>query len=155
MIVNFKKLNPDAIIPSFGNGDSENAGLDFYSTETVTIMPGKSVVIDTGIAWEPDMHGDWDTPSYTTFKPVMIIKGRSGLAIKHGVECCSAGIIDMSFRGSIVVKLYNTSDVIYTVNKGDRIAQGVVVALPELTVREVETLSDTERGTNGFGSSGK
>lgn len=165
MIVNFKKLIPDAIIPTFGHDDNSNAGLDFYSPVYAFMDSRQFVTIDTGIAWEPgklkfyrhfyEQENIAKIGAYIGWKPAMIIKGRSGLSVKHGIECCNAGVIDSSYRGSIVVRLYNMSEVSYTINQGDRIAQGVVILIPDIEVKEVSEISETTRGNKGLGSSGK
>jgi dUTP pyrophosphatase len=77
------------------------------------------------------------------------------MAFNFGVEASGAGVIDQAFRGEIKVKLYNNSDRPYMITKGDRIAQGIILELPLIDVIEIQELSDSDRGTNGFGSSGK
>lgn len=165
MIVNFKKLRENAIIPTWGHDDDSNAGMDFYAClpencDTV-IMPNGSANITTGVAWEPPLFDPtitmFDAHNYDSehWKPAMIIKGRSGLSIKHGLEECNAGVIDSGYRGEIMLRLYNHGNEPYTIHHGDRIAQGIVVMLPVVTIREVNTLGESTRGTNGFGSSGK
>jgi deoxyuridine 5''-triphosphate nucleotidohydrolase (dut) len=158
MHVNFKKLRPDATIPSFGHGDSSNAGIDFYAClpehcDTV-IMPNNGANIPTGVAWEPDTNID-GYEMYIGWKPAMIIKGRSGLAINSGIEECNAGVIDSGYRGEIILRLYNHGTDAFTIHTGDRIAQGIVVLLPYIEVKEVSVLSDSIRGASGFGSSGR
>ena len=130
MIVNFKKLREHAIIPTWGHDDDSNAGMDFYACldYDIAIMPNYSANITTGIAWEPPLFDPdvsmFDSPNYDSkkWKPAMIIKGRSGLSIKHGIENCNAGVIDSGYRGEIMLRLYNHSDVPYTIHHGDRIA---------------------------------
>jgi dUTP pyrophosphatase len=159
VIVNFKKLIPGAIIPTFGHDDDSNTGIDFYSPIDAFVLSGESINIDTGIAWEPDNGGADYNSVYGQYvylwKPAMIIKGRSGLSVKYGIECCNAGVIDSSYRGSIIIRLYNMSGVPYTITKGDRIAQGIVILIPNIEVKEVSELSETSRGNKGLGSSGK
>ena len=102
-------------------------------------------VIPTGIAVE--LPG----PEY-----VALVFARSGLAVKNGLTLSNGvGVIDSDYRGEISVGLVNLSDKPYTVQNGERIAQlaGMPVALPDML--EVETLTDTERGTGGFGSTGR
>lgn len=150
MSVGFKKLHEDAVLPSFGNGDLRNAGIDFYAINSVTIKPKMYAIMDTGIAWD-------GLPLCTEYeKPVLIVQSRSGLAFNHGIEACNAGIIDAGYRGSIKVKLYNMSEVPYVINKGDRIAQGIVYMLPNIVPVEIEEFKPyvSERGEGGFGSTG-
>jgi dUTP pyrophosphatase len=135
-------LHPDAIVPArTRRGD---AGLDLRSTERVTIPPAATRLIGTGIAVAiPEGVAGLVTP-------------RSGLAAEHGLTLLNApGLIDPNFRGEIKVILHNTSERRYTVEIGDRIAQLLLVPYwaPELTV--VDELDGTERGADGFGSSGR
>lgn len=134
------KLDPGAICPT--RAHEYDAGLDLYSREDKTIYAGESAVFDTGvhIALSPCTAG--------------FINSKSGLNVKHGIT--SDGVVDTGFTGSIVVKLYNHSDKSYQVKAGDKITQLVVVRidLPGVTVvDELETR--TERGDNGFGSTGR
>lgn len=149
MTINFKKVRPDAIIPSFGNGDCNNAGLDLYACtpgRIIILEPGKTCVVDTGIAWEP-VSGS---------RCAMIVQSRSGLAFKQGIEASNAGVIDMGYRDSIKVKLYNNGNANFVIEHGMRIAQGIVHLLPEIAkIVEMEELGLSVRGTNGFGSTGR
>lgn len=118
-----------------------DAGLDLYAREDQTILPGSSVVFDTGVHVE--------LPPNT----VGMIKSKSGLNVKWGLV--SEGVIDVGYTGSIKVKLYNHSRYRYEVKRGDKISQLVILPIltPELEL--VDSLEDTERGSNGFGSSGR
>lgn len=140
-IVKFKRFDDAAIIPTTSDG---NAGYDFYSPVETTILPGKSVTIDTCIGWQPDENNLY-----------IQMQGRSGLCYKHGIELCNAGVIDASYIGHIAVKLYNKTDTEYVIKRGDRIVQGIIFDLPSITVVEVTEFKETERGSNGFGSSGR
>ena len=136
-----------ATIPTRATDGS--AGYDLYCIYGHTIGPQSSVLIDCGIVIEiPPNH-------------VGIIKSRSGLASKYGLDV-AAGVIDSDYRGPLKVLIRNTlprtgttTDRPYTFNSGDRIAQLLVipVATPELLV--VDSLNDTARGQGGFGSTGK
>lgn len=81
------------------------------------------------------------------------MKSKSGLNVKHGIT--SEGVIDSGYTGSIVVKLYNNDGNYYTVNAGDKISQIVLLPIYTPELEQVESLDETERGGNGFGSSGK
>ena len=119
-----------------------DAGLDLYSAyDDVCIFPRESELFDTGVHIQ--------LPKNT----VGFLKSKSGLNVKYGIT--SEGVIDAGYTGSIVVKLYNHSDKPYRVRKGDKISQLVILPclLPELDV--VDSLEDTERGTGGFGSTGR
>ena len=141
--VNIKKLNPDACIPTYGTAFS--AGADLYSgmPEAVTVMPGTTEFIKTGIAME--------IPTGL----VGLIYARSGMACKKGLAPANkVGVIDSDYRGELMVALHNHSQSPVTVEPGDRIAQ--LVLTPYITAEFVETeeLSDTVRGDGGFGSTG-
>lgn len=166
MKVKFKKLYSDSEIPTFGNNDPSNAGVDLYAHigwDTVTIPPGASAVIGTGVAWEPGAVEfvepiDNDTVrrvQMVSWKSAMIIKGRSGLAINQGIEATNAGVIDEGYRGEIKVRLHNGGAAPLVVKNGDRIAQGVIVALPVVEIVEAAELTPSSRGENGFGSTGR
>lgn len=139
-----KKLNPLATPPTRAN--STDAGLDLYSAQNVVIPPRSRLLVSTGIA---------------VAIPVGLvgsIRPRSSLAAKYGVTVLNApGTIDSGYRGEVKVLLYNTSTYYYEVELGDRIAQLVCeyVALP--TPLEVDELPEAvdQRGTGGFGSTGK
>lgn len=121
------------------------AGYDLRAVQGVDIAPGKIAEIKTGFAV--------DIPSDC----VGIIFPRSGLAFKYSVLLANVGIIDSDFRGEIKVLLQNVGKDTYYAVKGDRIAQLVILKMPELVseISEVEELSETERGASGFGSTGK
>ena len=146
MNVPFKKLHPDAKIPTQGH-DHYDAGQDLCSVEAVTIRPGESKAVSIGLAWDGmSLCTDYEMP-------VLIVKSRSGLAFKNHIEV-GAGIIDANFTGEIHVMLRNMSEVPFTVNVGDRIAQGIVFMIPFVQAIETVELSETSRGENGFGSTG-
>lgn len=132
-------LDEGAIMPV--RAHATDAGLDLFSREDFRIRPGYSHAFDTGVHIE--------LPKGTAG----FIKSKSGLNVKHGIT--SEGVIDVGYTGPIVVKMYNHSDKEYHVKKGDKITQLVIVKIetPELEV--VDNLEETERGDNGFGSSGK
>jgi deoxyuridine 5'-triphosphate nucleotidohydrolase len=156
VIVRFKKLSEDAIIPTWGHDDDSNAGIDFYSPIDRLMGWNHEATIDLGIAWEPRFQAVKTGPFYCTdWKPAMIIKGRSGLSVIHGIECCNSGVIDSNYRGSITVKLYNTREAEYQIKKGDRIAQGIIILVPVVEIQEASELSESTRGDKGFGSSGR
>ena len=132
-------LDAKAIMPT--RAHKTDAGLDLYAPEGVYIEPRGSATIDTGVHIE--------LPPNT----VGMIKSKSGLNVKYGIT--SEGVIDVGYTGSIVVKLQNNRPSAYMVSKGDKISQLVILPIitPELEV--VEELETTERGSNGFGSTGK
>lgn len=145
MIIKFKKTNPDAILPkrnhdnTDGTGDS---GYDVYSVEDKIIPAKGSAVVDVGLNFA------YIEPHYW-----IRVEGRSGLGFKHDI-IPHQGIIDNAFRGNAGIKLRNLSDKDYEVKKGDRIAQFVVYPLIDAEISESD-IENTDRGANGFGSSGR
>ena len=143
MVVYFKKLTETAIKPTRGTGYS--AGLDLYAdnNEPVTIQPHCKEKLQTGISMElPDGFFGGVFP-------------RSGISTKRGLRLCNCvGVIDSDYRGNIGVSLYNDSNEPQTVEPHERVAQ--LIIQPYATVTLIEgKLTDSERGTNGFGSTGK
>lgn len=141
--VKVKKLDENAKIPTKGSVNS--AGYDLYAClkEDVEIKPGNTVKIKTGIAIELPT-------SY-----VGLIFARSGLSIEKNLAPANkVGVCDSDYRGEYIVALRNGGDTSYIVKNGDRIAQLVVVPVLSLNFKEVENLSETKRGENGFGSTG-
>lgn len=132
-------LDKGAYMPT--RAHSTDAGLDLYAREPQIIYAKESAVFDTGVHIElpPDTVG--------------FLKSKSGLNVKHGIT--SEGVIDEGYTGSIVAKLFNNSDKDYLVNKGDKITQLVILPVIKPELKVVEKFSETERGNNGFGSSGR
>ena len=130
-----KKLRPGAKMPTFGS--REAAGADLYACleEPVTIEPGKTVLLPTGLSMAlPKGY-------------VGLVYARSGLACKQGLAPANkVGVIDSDYRGEFMIALHN---------HGDRIAQLVVTPVIQPDYYEADTLEDTPRGTGGFGSTGK
>lgn len=118
-----------------------DAGLDLYAMETQIVPAKESAVFDTGVHIE--------LPVGT----VGLLQSKSGLNIKYGLT--NEGVIDVGYTGSIKVKLYNDSGYDYAVSAGDKISQLLIVPVltPELEL--VDSLDETARGNNGFGSTGK
>ena len=133
------KLDENAIMPT--RAHPCDAGLDLYSPFDVDVPANGSVCIDTGVHIE--------LPLLT----VGMIKSKSGLNVKHGIT--SEGVIDVGYTGSMVVKLYNHTCKAYSVRKGDKISQLVIMPIVTDTLELVDDLEETERGDNGFGSTGR
>ena len=139
-----KKLREGAILPTFGSVQA--AGADLYACleRDVTIAPGETAFIPTGLAMElPRGYAG-------------LIYARSGLACKRGLAPANkVGVVDSDYRGEFIVALHNHGAQTQTIAHGERIAQLVItpVLIPEYV--EVETLSETDRGAGGFGSTGK
>lgn len=141
MIIKVKKLHSDAVIPQYQTSGA--AGFDLHSIEHKIIMPGETVLIGTGLAFE--------IPPGTE----MQIRPRSGISFKTKIRVAnSPGTIDDDFRGEVKIILDNTGYLPYTVEIGDRIAQGVLAPVTHGLFAIVEELSETSRGAGGFGSSG-
>lgn len=148
----WKKLDKNAIIPT--KSTEFSAGFDLFSLESKVIHPKKFGLFKTGIAWE--LENKIDVGLCEINKLVYgQVQGRSGMAFNHSIELTNCGVIDMDYRGEIGVKLYNVGDEAYTVSEGDRIAQIIIKELPLVEVGEADELTESKRGSNGFGSSGK
>jgi dUTP pyrophosphatase len=162
MKLKIKQLTKTSRIPTMSYTTQE-AGIDFYSDSNATISSKSNKIINTGISIEiPDStfiissynpSGRVISPMEVPVKFYMKLYSRSGLSAKYGIEV-GAGVIDSSYRGEIMIVLYNHSDKDYEVLRGDKIAQGVLYMVPCYDIELVSTLSETERGSNGFGSSG-
>lgn len=128
--------------PSYANMFA--AGLDIKSNEDITIAPGEVVKLDTQLAVEiPIGHFG-------------MVVARSGLAFKHRIKLLNdVGIIDEDYRGNIGVMLVNEGSQEYTISKGDRVAQMIVIPYKQVKLEYVDELSETERGEGGFGHTGK
>lgn len=148
MKIKFKKLAEESKLPSYNH--ATDSGIDFFSYEGGEILPGKTEMISTKIAWEPT---DEEQFYNFRFKTLLKIEGRSSLG-KKGIDVLG-GIIDQDYRGEIKVLLHNSSDETFRYSKWDKIAQGIIYSIPKVEIIEVNFLSDTERGEKGFGSSGK
>lgn len=140
MIINIKKLNEDAITPTYAR--AWDAGADLYAIESLEIPANTVYLASTGIAVE--------IPSGY----VGLIHPRSSLAMKAVTVMNAPGTIDAGYRGEVKVLLCNHSSWPYKVEKGDKIAQLVIQEVIEAQFVEVAELSDSTRGTGGFGSTG-
>jgi dUTP pyrophosphatase len=139
----FRRLRPDVRLPEAAHpGD---AGLDLRAAEPAKVAPGERAMVPTGLAVAiPDGHAGLVLP-------------RSGLASKQGLTLANApGLIDAGYRGEVTLAVVNLDrDQSVTIEAGDRIAQLVVVALPEVTPSFEDELPASHRGEGGFGSSGR
>lgn len=148
--VKIVRLHPDAMIPTYGTDGA--AGFDFYALEDVTIDPGQTKLIKTGIAMAiPEGYE-------------VQVRPRSGMSLKTLFRVANApGTIDSDYRGECCIIGHNAGMVTYNdlvdptieIKKGDRIAQGVLCEVPQANFQVVENLDETERGEGGFGSTGK
>lgn len=133
------KLDPGAYIPE--RAHKYDAGLDIRAKEDKLVPAEGSAIFDTGVHIE--------LPPYTAG----FLKSKSGLNVKHNIT--SEGVIDTGYTGSICVKLYNHGKSDYLVKSGDKISQLVIVNIQCPEVEIVSSLEETERGENGFGSTGR
>ena len=135
------RLRPEAVIPE--RAYSGDAGLDLSACDRIELAPGERVTVGTGLAVAiPEGYAGFVQP-------------RSGLAARHGIALVnSPGLIDSGYRGEIRMVVLNTDrDSSFTIEPGMRIAQLVIMRLPEVELVEVEQLPESERGVRGFGSS--
>lgn len=144
MDINFKPTNEYFTIPTYGTPYS--AGADLYAAEPnpVHISPSTTKSIHTGMAVEiPEGYFGAIFP-------------RSGLSTKKGLAPANkVGVIDSDYRGEVIVKLYNHSNSMQTIFPNDRIAQLILIPYKQAKFHQVDSLSDTERADNGFGSTGR
>jgi len=142
--VKFKKLDPRAQMPKQATPGSSGFDLVFVGDGPKLIMPQKVVLCGTGLAVEVPKGYE------------LQVRPRSGLALKEAITIPNApGTVDSDYRGPLGVILANLGSEPYQVKPGDRIAQAVICAVPEVSLELVDELSDTERGEGGFGSTGK
>lgn len=136
-----RRLRPDAQLPT--RAYPGDAGIDLAACERVELAPGERALVPTGLAVAiPEGYAGYVQP-------------RSGLATKHGISIVNApGLVDSGYRGELLVNLVNTDRrEAFVVEPGMRIAQLVVLAVPDVEPVEVEELPGSERGDRGFGSS--
>lgn len=144
MQMKIKRLYENAIIPTYGNpGD---AGMDLYCVligwGMHDMTPNESRLFTTGVAMEiPEGF-------------VGLIRPRSGLAVKKGIDILTSGVIDSGYRGEILVNLINHSSESVRINHGDRIAQMLILPVYQAEFIEVDELSESVRGQGGHGSTG-
>lgn len=155
-----KKLYSDVVIPKYGSEGS--AGIDICAYGEHIVPANTRKLISTGIAiqWvslKPDNESNESNKSNES-NPIdyyLRIAPRSGLSVKNSIDI-GAGVIDSDYRGEIKICFINNSNADYTINSGDRIAQGILEKIKRFdTIDIVDELDDTERGVGGFGSTGK
>ena len=143
MLVRFKKINPNASIPTYGSSYAAGCDLSACIDQAISIPPHTTIKVPTGLAIE--------LPENT----VGLIYARSGMATKrHLAPANKVGVIDADYRGEIIVALHNHSEETQTIEVGERIAQLVVAPFYHVEFEEVDELSETVRGEGGFGSTG-
>jgi dUTP pyrophosphatase len=139
-LVKVQILKIEGKVPTKAN--INDAGFDLYSAIDTVIPSKQRKTVSTGIAIQmPEQFAG-------------LIWPRSGLSVKHGIDVL-AGVVDSGYRGEIMVCLYNTSDENVSIHTGDRIAQIIFQEVPRVIMEVHESLGSSQRGENGFGSSGK
>lgn len=142
MKLKFKKLHPYAEIPKYQTKGS--AGFDFHSIDYVDLHPRNFYAVRTGLSVEvPEGYE-------------LQIRQRSGLSTKYyNYISNSPGTIDSDYRGEILILVRNNSDIDFIIEPGQRIAQGIIAPVIQCEIIETDKLSETKRGTGGYGSTGK
>lgn len=144
MKIKFKKLDKRAVSPVFSSADAAGADLRVVLDDSVTIMPSQSMQLRTGLAVAiPKGY-------------VGLVYARSGIACKRDLAPSNkVGVIDADYRGEIMISLHNHGDEPQTIKPNERVAQLVVMPYLVCKYEEVKELGETERGSNGFGSTGR
>lgn len=140
MQIKIKKINPDAILPTYAHpGD---VGMDLYSIENYVLQPGERKIFDLGFA--------------TEFEPgfAVIVKDKGSLPKNGGLHTLG-GVYDAGYRGEYNVQLINLGQKPYEIKKGDKLAQLIIYPIVIAELEEVNKLSESERGEGRFGSTGR
>ena len=137
-----KRLSDSAQVPTYGSAGA--ACFDLYADDTLAIAPGRAGTIKTSVSF--------DIPSGY----VMLVFSRSGHGFKNGVRLVnSVGVVDSDYRGEVMVRLKNEGSEPFLVTLGDRVAQAMLLPVERFELVETDDVGITERGTAGFGSTGK
>jgi dUTP pyrophosphatase len=141
--IKIKKLSDDVLTPKYETPGSSGMDLAAYINKNIIINPGEKALVPTGFSLSVPQNYE------------VQIRPRSGLAVKKGITVLNTpGTIDSDYRGEIKVVLINLSKDIFIVKNGERIAQMVVCPVEKVSMQEVRDLSETDRGKDGFGSTG-
>lgn len=146
MEIKIKRLHENAIIPKYATIGS--AGFDFHSVDDIIIYPGETALVKTGLSFEIPINYE------------LQVRPRSGMSLKTKLRVSnSPGTVDSDYRGEICIIMDNIDiksnhRIPYEIKKGDRIAQGVICPIIQVTFEEVNKLNETERNTGAFGSTG-
>ena len=140
MILKVKKVSQEAILPSYAH--DTDAGMDFFTNETITVPPGETRRIKSGISVEiPEGF-------------VGLFWDKSGLSMNHSIKVL-AGVIDAGFRGEIVMGVINLGKDSYTFEKGHKVMQMLIQPVNKVEIVETASLTDSDRGAGMLGSTGK
>ena len=139
--IKIKRLNEDAILPE--KQHDSDAGYDLHSIEDIILKPNQIYKVKTGIAIQiPNNYGGLVLP-------------RSGLSSKYGISLINTpGLIDSGYRGELLIPLINHSSNEYTINKTERVAQLILLEIPEVKIEVTSDLDESDRESKGFGSTG-
>lgn len=138
-----KVISKSGVLPEYKSSGAAGFDISAFIEKDFSLEPGCRALIPTGLYFE--------VPSGYEAQ----IRARSGLAINHGIGVVNGiGTVDSDYRGEIKVPLINWSDEEFMIRNGDRIAQVVIAEAKQVTIRPVDELSDSERGTGGFGHTG-
>lgn len=142
--ISVKKLDERAVLPAYGSAYAAGADLYAVTDGELIFQPGETKFVHTGLSMEiPEGYAG-------------LVYARSGLACKRGLAPANkVGVVDADYRGEIMVALHNHSDSVQRIECGERIAQLVVTPFLKAEFEETDKLSDTLRGSGGFGSTGK
>ena len=139
--IKIKRLNENAILPE--KQHDSDAGYDLHSIEEIILRPNKIYKIRTGIAIQIPNH-------YAG-----LVLPRSGLSSKYGISLINTpGLIDSGYRGELLIPLINHSSNEYTINKTERVAQLILIEIPEVKIEVTSDLDESDRDSKGFGSTG-
>lgn len=142
--VKIKLLRNGAVLPEYATEGSAALDLRCAADAPMTIAAGARALIPTGIALEPQSND-----------AVAVVCARSGLSSKHGIALANGiGVVDSDYRGEIMVSVINHGTEAYTIQPGERIAQLMFIPVLHARIIQTETLSQTDRGAGGFGSTG-
>lgn len=149
LTVKFKKINPEAKLPEYAH--DYDSGMDLFSTIDIMIQPKTKVLIPTGLVAEIPKP----TNSPINVMAEIQIRSKSGLALKNALFVLnSPGTVDAGYTGEIGVIIYNAGNEPYLVSKGSKIAQAVVCPVFRVNIEETTEVTETSRGSGGFGSTG-
>ena len=138
-----KIFSRSGVYPAYETAGSAGMDIRAWLNEPVILQPGERALISTGLYMEFDAGYE------------VQLRARSGLAVKHGIGLVNGvGTIDSDYRGEIKVALINLGQEAFAVNNGERIAQMVISPVVQAEIEPTEMLTETERGSGGFGSTG-